>query len=122
MSLRAELTAEVAVAFDTDLADAVSSFTGSRFVPSGPPDPVEQTQPGTTIAYTGRGVFGGFGIQISEALGILRTDVKLTALQSEVTQTPKVDDVIKRFGEQYTVIDVAQDPVSATWRLQLRRA
>lgn len=121
MSLRDEITAEVAAAFDTDLADAVSHFTGSRFEPSGPPDPINQTQPGETITYTGRGVFGSFGIQASEALNIPRTDIKLTALQAEVTGQPRIDDDIERDGVTYRVIHVGQDPAGATWTLQIRR-
>lgn len=121
MSLRDEITAEVAAAFDTDLADAVSHFTGSRFEPSGPPDPINQTQPGETITYTGRGVFGSFGIQVSEALNIPRTDIKLTALQAEVTGQPKIDDDILRYGVKYRVIHVSADPANATHVLQIRR-
>lgn len=121
MSLRDEITADIAEAFDTDLADAVSEFTGSRFEPSGPPDPINQTQPGETITYTGRGVFGSFGIQVSEALGILRTDIKLTALQAEVSGQPKIDDNIERDGVKYRIINVGQDPAGASWTLQIRR-
>lgn len=121
MSLRDEITAEVAAAFDTDLADAVSHFTGSRFEPSGPPDPINQTQPGEWVTYSGRGVFGSFGIQVSEALNIPRTDIKLTALQAEVTGQPKIDDDIERDGVTYRVIHVGQDPAGATWTLQIRR-
>lgn len=121
MGLRDEITAEVAAAFDTDLADAVSHFTGSRFEPSGPPDPVNQTQPGETITYTGRGVFGSYETEVSEALGIPRTDIKLTALQAEVSGQPKVDDDIVRGGERYRIIHVGQDPAGATHVLQIRR-
>src|SRR5690606_8178253 len=100
--------------FDDDLADAVSSFAGRRFEPSGPPDPISQTQPGQTITYTGRGVFGSFGVQVSEALGILRTDIKLTCLQAEVSDTPKIDDDIERGGVKYRVIHAGQDPAAAS--------
>lgn len=121
MSLRDEITADIAEAFDSDLADAVSEFTGSRIVPDGPPDPINQTQPTITVAYTGRGVFGGFGVQVSEALGILRTDIKLTALQAEVSNTPKIDDDIEQGGVKYRVIHVGQDPASTIWTVQIRR-
>lgn len=121
MSLRDEIAADIAEAFDTDLADAVSEFTGSRLEPSGPYDPISQTLPSMTVTYTGRGVFGGFGIQVSEALNILRTDVKVTALQSEVSGLPKVDDQIESDGVKYRVIDAKQDPASVSWTLQVRR-
>lgn len=121
MSLRDEITADLAEAFDTDLADAVSSFTGSRWEATGPYDPIEQEQAGETITYAGRGVFGSYGIQVSEALNIPRTDVKLTAVQAEVSAIPKIDDDIEHDGENYRVIHVGQDPVGATWTLQIRR-
>lgn len=121
MGLRDELTADIAEAFDSDLADAVSSFTGSRFEPSGPYDPISQTHPGETVTYTGRGVFGSFGVQVSEALNILRTDIKVTALQAEVASTPKIDDSITRDDESFKVIHVGQDPALASWTLQIRK-
>lgn len=121
MGLRDELMADIAEAFDTDLADAVSSFAGSRFEPTGPADPISQTQPGNTVTYIGRGVFGSFGIQVSEVMNILRTDIKLTCLQAEVSNTPKVDDTVESGGERYKIINVAADPASASWSIQVRR-
>lgn len=121
MSLRDEITADIAEAFDTDLADAVSEFIGSRFEPSGPADPISQTQPGERVTYSGRGVFGSFGTNVSEALGILRTDVKLTALQVDVSNAPKVDDDIEQNGTKYRVIHVGKDPANVTWIIQLRK-
>ncbi|MBW4789130.1 hypothetical protein JQS35_11020 [Alcaligenes faecalis subsp. faecalis] len=121
MGLRDELMADIAEVFDTDLADVVSSLTGSRFEPTGPADPISQTQPGNTVTYIGRGVFGSFGIQVSEALNILRTDIKLTCLQAEVSNTPKIDDMIERGGVKYKIINVAADPASVSWSLQIRR-
>jgi len=118
--MRDELTAELAAAFDTDLADAVSSFTGSRVIGHGPYDPVTETRPTITENYSGRGVFGSFEIGIIDGVQILRTDVKLTALQAEVTKTPKVDDTIEQGGTSYKVIHVGKDAVDATWVVQLR--
>lgn len=121
MGLRDDLLADISSAFDADLADAVSPFTGSRFEPIGRPDPITQTQPGSTITYTGRGVFGSFGTQVSEALGILRTDIKLTVLQNELTNTPKIDDNIDWNGVAYRIIHVGQDAAMASYTLQIRR-
>jgi len=118
MGLRDELAAAVAAAFNTDLADAVQTFTGSRFVPTGPVDPITQVQPGDTVSYAGRGVFGGFGVIGGQS--ILRTDVKLTALQTEVSDRPQVDDVIQRGGKAYKVMHVEQDAAGVTWTIQLR--
>ena len=120
MGLRDEITADIAEAFDDDLADAVSQFTGSRFEPTGPADPISQTQPGETITYTGRGVFGGYSIDVVDGINILRSDVRLTALQAELSGTPKVDDTIEPGTEKYRVIHVGQDAASVSWTIQLR--
>ncbi|AQS50549.1 hypothetical protein PAEH1_01475 [Paenalcaligenes hominis] len=117
MSLRAELTAEVAAAFDTDLADAVTAFEGKRVVGQGPYDPVTETRPEIVETYTGRGVFSGFKQSLVDGVLVMATDEQLTALQAEVTDTPKMGDAINGM----TVLNVGQDPVSATWKLHLRR-
>lgn len=117
MGLRDELTADIAEAFDDDLADAVTAFTGTRITGEGTYDPVtEEWTPGT-LTYTGRGVFGGFDINMIDGINILRTDVKVTALQVEVTETPAADDKINGM----TVISVGKDPAGATWSIQLRK-
>jgi len=120
MGLRDDIAAAVTAAFDTDLADAVQAFTGSRFVPSMPADPISQTQPGSTVTYDGRGVFGSFSNRVVDGLRILRTDIKLTALQAEVSEPPQVDDVIQRSGKAYKVMHVEQDAAGVTWTVQLR--
>lgn len=117
MGLRDELTADIAEAFDTDLADAVTAFTGTRITGDGAYDPVtEEWTPGT-LTYAGRGVFGGFEIDMIDGVNILRTDVKLTALQAEVTETPAVDDTINGMK----VISIGRDPAGATHSIQLRK-
>lgn len=118
MGLRDEITADIAEAFDNDLADAVSEFTGSRIVSQGTFDPVTETwSDPVTESYTGRGVFGSFDMRVVDGVQILRTDVKLTALQAEVTGTPKIDDTIN----EMKVIHAGKDPADVTWILQLRR-
>lgn len=117
MGLRDELMADIAEAFDTDLADAVTEFIGTRITGEGTYDPVtEEWTPGT-LTYTGRGVFGGFSIDMIDGINILRTDVKLTALQAEVTEAPAVDDTINGMK----VISLGADPAKATHSIQLRK-
>ncbi len=122
MSLRDDLQADIAEAFDGDLADAVQSFAGSRAV-AGEYDPVTGSST-TTVSYSGRGVFGSFRQEEIDGAIILATDEKLTALQNEVTldsdgspATPQVDDTLA--GK--TVKAVMKDPASATWTLALRK-
>lgn len=122
MGLKADLDADIKEAFDTDLADAVQPFTGSRAVQGEPSieDILTNTvgSSSTIINYSGRGVFGGYSEFEVDNESIMANDVKLTALQSEVTNTPKLDDVING----YQVVAVNQDPVSATFTIQLRKA
>ena len=121
MGLRDEVTADIKEAFDTDLADAVKPFTGSRTVQGEPSieDILTNTvgSNSTTINYSGRGVFGGYSEFEVDNESIMANDVKLTALQSEATTRPQLDDVING----YQVVAVNQDPVSVTYTIQLRK-
>lgn len=123
MGLRDDLMADIAEAFDADLADAVTEFIGTRVTGEGTYDPVtEEWIPGT-LTYTGRGVFGGFSIDMIDGVNILRTDVKLTTLQAEVIaapgvpETPQVDDTINGMK----VISIGADPAKASHSIQLRK-
>ena len=131
MGLRDDLQADIAEAFDDadGLADAVTTFTGSRTTVSDVYDPVTGTYPETTIGYSGRGVFGGYSVEEIDGQHIVRNDVKLTALQNEVLldsdgtpAVPAVDDAVSGPDGDYRVISVGQDPAGASWTVQLRKA
>ena len=121
MGLRDEVTADIKEAFDTDLADAVKPFTGSRTVQGEPSieDILTNTvgSNSTIINYSGRGVFGSYAEIEIDNESIMANDVKLTALQSEVATIPQLDDVING----YQVVAVNQDPASITYTIQLRK-
>ena len=121
MGLRDEITADIKDAFDTDLADAVQPFTGIRTVQGEPSieDILTNTvgSNSTTINYSGRGVFSSYAEIEVDNESIMANDVKLTALQSEVTTRPQLDDVING----YQVVAVNQDPASVTYTIQLRK-
>lgn len=127
MTLRAEIQADIAEAYDTDLADAVTAFTGTREV-VGEYDPITGEQPTETTTYQGRGVMGGYSAEEIDGQHILATDVKLSGvLQNELLlieggqpttpAEPKVGDAVAG----YRVERVGQDPAKSTWTLQLRR-
>lgn len=120
MGLRDDLTTDIAEAFDDDLNDAVSAFEGSRKVPDGAYDPVSETWITTTLEYSGRGVFADYDLSVVNGIQIVAGDLSLTALQPEVTDTPKVDDKITGPNGTYRVISVGEDPASATYSVQLR--
>lgn len=121
MGLRDEVTADIKDAFDTDLADAVKPFTGSRTVQGEPSieDILTNTvgSNSTIINYSGRGVFGSYAEIEVDNESIMANDVKLTTLQDEVADIPKLDDVING----YQVVAVQQDPASVTFTIQLRK-
>ena len=121
MGLHDDITADIKEAFNTDLADAVQPFTGSRTVQGEPSieDILTNTvgSDSTIINYSGRGVFGSYAEIEVDNESIQMNDVKLIVLQDEVTDTPKLDDVING----YQVVAVNQDPVSVTFTIQLRK-
>lgn len=113
----AELNAALAEAFDDPegLADAIKPFTGNR-QGAGVYDPATGEVASTASQYSGRGIFASYKAQDIDGTLILSSDVKLTALQIEVTDAPQVGDKIN--GKH--VQTVGKDAVSATWVLQLR--
>ena len=115
MGLRDDITADLAEAFDTDLADAVTSFTASH--PGVPAyDPATGGVTAAPVAYSGRGVFSGYRLDQIDGTLILATDKRLTALQSEVTRAPAAGDTIAGM----VVVRVEADPAGAIWEIQLR--
>lgn len=116
MGLREDIQADMAEAFDTDLADAVRTFTGGITLP-GTWDPVTEESTGeVVIAYSGRGVFDSYEVRLVDGINIKSTDQLLIALTNEVTGAPQVGHKINGFD----VLNVQQDPADAHWEIQLR--
>ena len=117
MGIRDEIQADLAEAFDTDLADAVQAFTGGVTLP-GTWDPVSETgvDP-VVIAYGGRGVFDEFKLDRVDGVNIRATDQLLIALTNETTGTPDIGHKINGFD----VINVQTDPAGAHYEIQLRK-
>lgn len=119
--INAIINKAVSKAFDNQLKDAVTAFTATRKGTGGAYDPeLGEVVGAADIIYSGRGTFGSYSTMEQQATQIETTDVKLTALQIEVTDTPKVDDVIVADGQDRRVMDVSQDPTKSIWILQLR--
>lgn len=123
MGLRDDLQADLAEAFDDELSDAVTAFTGTRTVADdtdsgiddwmNPPD----TPTASTLTYTGRGVLTDYSTYELNSDIINVTDVKLIVLQNEITAEPIADDKING----YSVVRVNRDPALATYEIQLRQ-
>ena len=127
MGLRDELQADLAEAFDTDLADAVVDFSGEYMGP-GVVDPVTEENTAQPVLYSGRGVLSRYEDRRIDNINILVGDLRLTALANEITDTPDVGhkitapDLMDRSKQVvYLVKSVRSDPASATYRLQLRK-
>ena len=117
MGLREEIQADLAEAFDTDLADAVLPFSGGVTIP-GTWDPVtEAAGPPVVIAYTGRGVFDAFKMAQVDGVNIRATDQLLIALTNETTGIPDIGHKINDFD----VVNVQTDPAGAHYEIQLRK-
>lgn len=121
MGLRDEIQAEIAEAFNEDLADAVYTFTCDRVV-STKWNPKTNTSENVIEHYKGRGVlFGSYNQYEILTLGVLATDKKAIVLQNEVTKEPMIDDEWSTAQGTYRIMHIKQDPIRASWKCQLRK-
>ena len=118
--INALITKHLGAAFDNQLSDAISTFTGFRKGAQGVYDPVADKYINNDVNYSGRGVFDAYSVEELVDTQIDVADVKLTVLQAELAVTPRNDDKITKDTSTYRVINVQQDPVGATWTIQLR--
>ena len=123
MVIKNKIQSKVAKAFDKKLGDAVDTFTCSKEIQSGEFDFATQTYPTITVeAYTGRGVlFGSYLKDMVKPADYQVTDCKAIVLQNEVTQVPQIGDVWATSKGQFKLVNIGQDPVSATYTAQLRK-
>ncbi|UNU74111.1 glutamate 5-kinase [Moraxella nasovis] len=122
MGLNSEISADIANAFDTDLNDAVKYFDGEHKDGriDGLGDWLGDDDKTRTSYYDGRGVFGGFNAHEVDGNSILATDTRLICLQTEVSDTPAVDDVIINDDNKYRIIAINKDPADVSYTIQLR--
>ncbi|MGB1951965.1 MAG: hypothetical protein ACPHQ9_14420 [Marinobacter sp.] len=139
MGLRDEIQADIAEAFDADLADAVGPFVLTETV-TGDYDPATGTTSTQEHKHYGRGVFGSFSQEEIDGQHIIATDIKLTVLQNELIDEigdradPGIGFLLINDGvlnswfryffktrDSYRVQGVMQDPARATWTIQLRK-
>ena len=132
MGLRDEVTADIKDAFDTDLADAVKPFTGSRTVQGEPSieDILTNTvgSNSTIKTYNGRGFFKIYTDEVDNET-ILQGDISLLCLQDETSIIPTVDDIIIPHGfpingadnQECQVVSVAYNSSLVNYTIQLRK-
>ena len=121
--MRDELQAELAAAFNEDLADAVDTFTCEKPIYSGEFDFETQTYPVVgSESYSGRGVlFGSYLKDMVKPIDYQVTDSKAIVLQNEVTQVPQIDDVWVTSKGDFKVVNIGADPTNSIWTCQLRK-
>ena len=120
--MRDELQAELAAAFNDDLADAVDSFTCEKPIYSGEFDFETQTYPVVgSESYSGRGVRGNYLRDMVKPIDYQTTDAKVIVLQNELTGIPQIGDVWQFADGGFEVKNIGSDPVSATYIIQLRK-
>lgn len=123
MGLRDDIQADLAEAFDSDLSDAVTAFTGVRTIASDTDDGIDDwmnppdAPSGSTLTYTGRGVFADYTAYEIDNDIVQASDVKLICLANEITNEPIADDKIN----DYRVVRVNKDPALASYEIQLRQ-
>ena len=121
--MRDELQAELAAAFNEDLADAVDTLTCEKPIYSGEFDFETQTYPVVgSESYSGRGVlFGSYLKDLVKPADYQAEDAKAIVLQNEVTGIPQIGDVWATTKGNFQVVNIGGDPVSATYIIQLRK-
>lgn len=121
MGLRDELQADIAEAFNEDLADTIQSFSCERIIKKDW-DPLTERHNAIRQFYQGRGVlFGSYNQYEIQTLGVLATDKKAVVLQNEVTMVPKIDDEWFTPLGKFRVMHIQQDPAEIIWKCQLRK-
>ena len=120
--MREELQAELAAAFNEDLADAVDTFTCEKPIYSGEFDFETQTYPVVgSESYSGRGVRGNYLRDMVKPIDYQTTDAKAIVLQNELTGIPQIGDVWQFRDGGFEVKNIGQDPTSSIWTCQLRK-
>ena len=120
--MRDELQAELAAAFNEDLADAVDTFTCEKPIYSGEFDFETQTYPVVgSESYSGRGVRGNYLRDMVKPIDYQTTDAKVIVLQNELTGIPQIGDVWQFADGGFEVKNISQDPTSSIWTCQLRK-
>ena len=122
-NMRDELQAELAAAFNEDLADAVDTFTCEKPIYSGEFDFETQTYPVVgSESYSGRGVlFGSYLKDLVKPADYQAEDAKAIVLQNEVTGIPQIGDVWATSKGDFKVVNIGADPTDSIWTCQLRK-
>lgn len=119
--MRDKIQSKVGKAFNTKLADAITTFTCSKEIQSGDFDFDSQTYPTVIVKqYSGRGVFGSYKRDLVKPIDYQVEDIKAIVLQNEVTGVPQIDDIWVTVVGKFKVMDLETEPAGVTWLVRLR--
>ena len=120
--IKNKIQSKVAKAFNTKLADAVTTFTCSKIIYSGEMDFETQEYPIIgNESYSGRGIFGSYKRDLVKPVDYQVEDVKVTVLQNELGQEPQIGDVWVTSDGEFKVLNIGKDPSVSIWVCQLRK-
>lgn len=123
MGLREDIQRDLAEAFDTDLADAVTQVIGVREI-VGAYNPLTEAHDTTVIMYQGRGVMDQYSLFLIDGVKVKATDKKLIALANEIVLADGVTQFVPTIGDKingFDVLNVEPDPADAHYEIQLRK-
>lgn len=121
MGLTSDAQSALSEAFDSDLADAVRSFTLTQYT-KGTYDTDTGDPAATSTTYNSRGVFDSYTQPEILNSEVEPTDVKLIVLQNELGTTPAIANQVQNLStlKLFRVVNVAKDPANVAWELQIR--
>lgn len=122
MGLREELQADLKEAFDEDLSDAVRTLTLKHVSKDQTVyDPALGTNTRISVEYSTRGIFTGYTILEQFNSFIEPTDSKLIIIANELAVVPQIRDIISEGTDNYNIVGQLNDPLEATYELQIRK-
>jgi len=115
MGLHADITQDIANAFDGELADAVKIASLVYLSSSYDVGTGEVSEIDTKVST--RGVIQPIDESMIDDEAVLRGDVAILILQDELTTKPKIDDFIASGLNRYHIYNITADPADVQWTM-----
>lgn len=113
MGLRSNIQESIAAAFDSDLSDAVKTFTITRFNDVTYNPSTLSNSNSSTLIGSGRGVFDKYSINSYIDNAAKPIDTAIICLSNELTIVPLIDDYITDSnGVNYKITYIKEDPAN----------
>lgn len=120
MSERSEIVAEIRNAFITDLADAVTTVTITKYDTSAYDVTTSTVSQEVIASQSVKGVFTGqWKYEVFNA-NIEPNDETLLILQDDLSFKPDIACIVDSSRGKTRIIDFKSDPMNVTWELRVR--